>query len=176
MEDDDDEEDHELLVHSESESNEDAVQDDAKFEDRDPDDLRKGRIADRVGETLNVLARLDIRVCVRVVLLRAVLRVRTLSIRVLLTHRALLRDALLCRLVRLRAVCGVRRQPVAVRVVRETEPLQTCRSPAEGDDLHDEDEEDVEDDYEETDEEGDEEDEDERDAAETRLGETYPGA
>ena len=39
-----------------------------------------------------------------------------------------------------------------------------------------EEEEDVEDDYEETDEEGDEEDEDETDAAETRLGETYPGA
>ena len=62
----------------------------------------------------------------------------------LLTHRALVRDALLRHFVGLRAVCGMRRQPVAVRVVREAEPFQACSPPAESDDLDDEDEEDAE--------------------------------
>ena len=89
----------------------------AELEDRDADDLRRDRVADERGLRVVVEGLLSVDRLIRVVV----------------------------RGVRFGPVRRVLRgQAVAVRVVRETESLEACSPPAEGDDLHDEDEEDAE--------------------------------
>ena len=155
MEDEHDEQDGKLLVDGEREANEHAVQQHTELEDRDTDDLARGRVRERarvvvrIAPALDVLLRVRVRVrrlpLAPVVMVVEALRVAPVA-RLLLVHvapSAREHSGLLLLAVGLRAVRSVRGEPVAVCIVHDPQACEACGAPAEGDQLNDEDGEDA---------------------------------
>ena len=154
MEDQDNEQHPELVIDRQRESDEDAVEQHAELKDGNTYDLGSRRIANRVGVMVAVAASasLDVRMGMRerLVFVTLLVRVGAIDITALLLVQGRVgvvvpgeRGVRLRHLVGLRAVGSVRGKPVSVCVMHEAETGEAGCTPAEGDELDDEDEKDA---------------------------------